>query len=187
MDSRYSAVAVALHWMMALMMIANLVSGLRLEDLLDSEIASEVASGRFLVGLHKSLGLTVLALTLVRLGWRLGHTPPPLPGHMTPLERLLSKISHGGFYALMLALPLSGWAFVSTAKTLRPLPWFGLFEVPKLPLPRGLYGLAREGHEVMGFVMIGLVLLHVLAALKHQFFDRDRLLARMWFGRNRAA
>jgi cytochrome b561 len=179
--SRYSHVAIGLHWLMAAMVMGNLGGGLLLEGLLDNADAGDLAVGRSLVRLHKSLGLTVLALTLVRLGWRLGHAPPPLPAHMTPLERGLSRASHAGFYGLMLALPLSGWVFVSTAEVLRPLAWFGLFEVPKLPLPRGLYGAAREGHAVMGWALLALLVFHVLAALKHRYLDRDDVLARMWF------
>lgn len=179
---RYSGVAIGLHWLMAAMIIGNLGGGLLLEGLLDSADAGELAAGRLLVRLHKSLGLTILLLTLVRIGWRLGHAPPSLPLHMTPLERGLSRASHARFYVLMLALPLSGWVFVSTAEVLRPLAWFGLFEVPKLPLPRGLYGAARGGHEAMGWALMALLVLHVLAALKHRWFDRDDVLARMLFG-----
>ncbi len=175
----YSRVAITLHWLIAAMMIGNLAGGLLLDTFLDSPDPDMVAIGRTAIGLHKSFGLTVLVLTLVRIGWRVANPPPPLPGHMTPAERALSKLSHYGFYALMLLMPLSGWAFVSTAKTLRPLPWFGLFEVPKLPLPTEIYGLAREGHEVMGWVAIGMVVLHMAAALKHHVLDRDDVLARM--------
>lgn len=175
----YSRVAIALHWLIALMMIGNLAGGLLLETFLDSPDPTMVGIGRTAIGLHKSFGLSVLVLTLVRISWRLGNPPPPLPAHMTPAERGLSKLSHYGFYALMLLLPLSGWAFVSTAKVLRPLGWFGLFEVTKLPLPTAIYGLAREAHEVMGWVAIGMIVLHVAAALKHHWFDRDDVLARM--------
>lgn len=177
--SRYSTVAIALHWLIGLIIIGNLAGGLLLETFLDSADPAMKRIGFIAIGLHKSFGITVLALTLVRIGWRLGNPPPPLPGHMTPAERGLSKLSHLGFYALMLALPLSGWAFSSTAKIQYPILWFGLFEVPKLPLPKSIYGLARESHELMGWLAIALVTLHVAAALKHHWFDRDDVLARM--------
>lgn len=93
---------------MAAMIIGNLGGGLLLEGLLDSADAGDLATGRLLVRLHKSLGLTVLLLTLVRIGWRLGHALPPLPLHMTPLERRLARASHAGFYVLMLVLPTFG-------------------------------------------------------------------------------
>lgn len=172
---------------MAVLLISSLGAGLLLEGLLDSADASKVAIGRVLVGLHKSIGLTLLALTLVRVGWRLGNVPPPLPAHMTPLERGLSKVSHLGFYVAMLALPISGWVFVSTAAVQRPLRWFGLFDVPKLPLPPSVYAGAREAHEVFGWAMIALLALHLMAALKHRWFDRDDVLARMWFKRKHVA
>lgn len=182
--TRYSAVAIVLHWLMAVLIISNLAGGLVLEGLLDSPDSSRVAIGRIMVGLHKSLGLTVLSLTVVRIVWRVSHAPPPLPAHMTPLERGLSRVSHAGFYVLMLALPMSGWAVVSTAAVPRPLQWFWLFDVPKLSLSADIYQTARQGHEVLGWIMIALLMLHVVAALKHHWFDRDVVLARMLFGRS---
>ena len=100
---------------------------------------------------------------------------------MTPLERRLSGLTHLGFYGLMLALPLTGWALVSTSKVPKPVSMFGLFDVGPLSLPATLHDIVGEGHELLGWVMIATLALHVLAAAKHQLFDRDNLLARMRF------
>ncbi len=178
--SRYSTVAIWLHWIIALLLIGNLVGGLTMDHWLDSPDPAQKAIGFVIIGLHKAVGLTVLALSLARLAWRLGNPPPPLPGHMTPIERVLAKVTHWGFYALMLLLPLSGWAMASTGKRVSPISWFGLFNVPPLPIDRAFNGVFHESHEVLGYVAIATIVLHVLAALKHQYFDRDSLLARMW-------
>lgn len=178
---RYTTVAVGLHWLMALIIIGNLAGGLLAESFLESSDPAMVAWGRTIMGLHKALGLSVIALALVRIGWRLANPPPPLPAHMTPMERRLSGLTHLGFYGLMLALPLTGWALVSTGKIPKPVSMFGLFDVGSLPLPAGLHDVAGEGHELLGWVMIATLALHVLAAAKHQLFDRDNLLARMRF------
>ncbi|MFZ4689517.1 MAG: cytochrome b [Polymorphobacter sp.] len=177
--SRYSRVAIWLHWLIGLVIIGNLIGGLTLDLFLDSADLAMKALGFTIIGLHKSLGLTVIVLTLVRIGWRLANPPPPLPSHMTRAETLLARGTHLAFYVLMLAMPLSGWAMVSTGKTLWPIPWFGLFNVPHLPLPRSLGGLFSESHELLGWLTIALIVLHILAGLKHQILDRDDLLARM--------
>lgn len=172
--ARYTGVTIALHWLIALIVIANLAGGLAMDS-----AGPELR--RAIIGVHKALGLTVIALTLVRIGWRLGHRPPPLPAHMTPMERWLAKATHFGFYGLMLALPLSGWALVSTGRVPAPVSLFGLFSVPALPLPlpQSLRGVFHESHGLLGWVMLAMVVLHVLAAVKHRVFDRDDLLARI--------
>ena len=179
MPQRYTRVAMGLHWVMAVVIVCNLASGLAFGALEDSTYPGVKALGGTIIGLHKALGLTVIVLTLVRIGWRLGHRPPPLPGHMTPLERGLAKITHVGFYALMLALPLSGWAMVSTGKTVRPINVFGLLDVPALPVPPAWHMVFDDSHALLGWVMLATLALHLLAVVKHEVFDRDNLLARM--------
>jgi cytochrome b561 len=180
---RYSSVAMALHWLIALLVIGNVVGGHLIESFEDSADPAQQAIGATIVLLHMSFGLTVLALTIVRLGWRLANPPPPLPDYMTGLERLAARGVHLGFYLLLFSLPLSGWAMESTQRTPEPVPWFGVFSLPPLPLPAGLRGLFHESHELLGWAMVALVVLHIAAALKHQLFDRDNLLARMLPGR----
>ncbi len=168
--ARYHAAARALHWTIAVLLIGNLASGF-LKDALDGVVR--------IVPLHKSVGLTVLALSVLRLGWRLMSRTPPLPAQIPVWERAAAHVTHAAFYALMIGLPLSGWIF-SSAGTY-PLDWFGLFTLPKFAVTKqdAIYGLTREGHEVMGIVAALLIALHVAAALRHHFVLKDGLLRRM--------
>ena len=168
---RYSRVAIWLHWLIGLAVIANIGLAMLTEDI-PREVHREA------MAIHKALGITVLALTAFRILWRLGHKPPPLPPTMAPWERLLSKLVHFLFYALLILLPLSGWVWMSAAD--RPIDFFGLFTVPTIVAPsESLADVMHDRHEVLGLTMLGLAALHIVAALKHQFFDRDRLFARM--------
>ena len=180
--SSYSAAAITLHWLIALMIIGNFVGGLLMEDLLGPGSSPEQKQlGFTIVQLHKSFGLTVLVLSLLRLALRLSVGVPPLPSHMTPLERLLARITHVGFYAVMILLPLSGWVMVSASPIGIPTIWFGLFEWPHLPVgtSREISGSASEAHELLAWFGVLLFFLHVGGALKHHFLDRDDVLARM--------
>lgn len=167
-DRRYHGVAIAFHWTIALLIIANLAIGLLHESLLKGTM-----------GLHKSIGLTVLILTFGRVAWRLAHRPPPLPGNIAPLERGAAHAVHWALYALMLAMPLTGWAMVSGGPVRRPLNWFGLFDVPYLPVGPATSDSAGETHELLAWLMIALVVIHVAAALRHRFILKDQVLARM--------
>jgi cytochrome b561 len=178
--SRYSTIAIALHWTIAAIVIGNLAGGLLLETFLDSPDKAMQAIGAVVIDLHKSFGLTVLLLTFVRIGWRLANPPPPLPAYMTRGEVLASRAVHHGFYALLLLIPLSGWALASTDKVIYPLVWFWLVPVAHLPLPKSLGETFAGAHQWLAYGAIALIVLHVAAALKHQYFDRDNLLARMW-------
>lgn len=181
--SRYSAVAIFLHWLIGLLIVGMIAVGFwmagALEDPARRAVAFEV------VQLHKSIGLTILVLTGVRLVWRLAHKPPALPSHMSALEKGAARVSHLGFYILMLALPLTGWAMVSASPWGLPTMYFGLFEWPHIaPLTevadkKAVSHLFEEIHEVLAFGTLGLLALHILAALKHHFFDKDDVLARM--------
>lgn len=177
--ARYTGVAMALHWLIALLVIGNLIGGHLIETFEEAADPALQGLAPTIEGLHISFGATILALTAVRLGWRLANPPPPLPAYMTPLERWLAGAVHIGFYLLLFVLPLSGWAMLSTGRVPQPLSWFGLVSLPPLPLPGGLRGLFHEGHELLGWAMVALIALHVGAALKHRIFDRDDLLARM--------
>ena len=164
---------------MALIIIVNLAIGLTI----DRFYPGAAAVGDAIIALHRALGLTIIVLTLVRIGWRIGHTPPPWPGHMTPLERRIATGVHLGFYALMLALPLTGWAMVSTGvpagQVAGPAADFGVFAVPPLPLPNAWGGALHASHSTLGWTMTTLLLLHLLAVVKHRVFDRDNILDRI--------
>lgn len=183
---RYTTVAMALHWMTALAILTLLVAGLWMTDAITSNNPPETRNFAYRVyQWHKALGLTVLVLTFARLGWRLAHPPPPLPTGMTRLERIGARLSHSLFYALMVAIPLAGWAMVSASPLGLPTIVFGLFEWPHIPMLAGLEdkkpveALFRLSHKYMGFGLMALLALHVTAALKHHFVNRDDVLARM--------
>lgn len=187
--SRYSTVAVILHWLIALSVIALLIAGFWMGDAIRNPETQALAFEVF--QLHKALGLTVLVLTVARLGWRLGHKPPALPDAMPGWQKAAAHATAWAFYALLLALPLSGWVIVSTSPFGLPTMWFGLFEWPHItPLAEAANALqinsaAENVHGLLAWGTVGLLALHVGGALKHHFIDRDDVLARMipWLAR----
>lgn len=168
--ARYTHVAMWLHWTMAALIVTNLFLGLFHESLLDGV--------GWVMPLHKSIGITVLGLTVVRIGWRLLNPPPPLPRGLPVWERGSAHAVHSLFYLAMLALPVTGWMLASGGRKY-PINWFGLVEVPFLPVSKAVAGGAANAHGLLGWVMLALVTLHVLAALRHHLVLRDSVLARM--------
>lgn len=169
--SRYSRVAIGLHWLIGLAVIANICLAMLTEGL-----PRDVH--RAAMGTHKALGMAILALTLVRILWRLVNKVPPLPETMRAWERWATRFAHFLFYVLLILLPLSGWVWMSAAD--RPIDFFGLFTIPSIVAPdKQVADVLHERHELLGLTMLALVVLHIAAALKHQFVDRDRLLSRM--------
>lgn len=181
--SRYSTVAVVLHWLIALAVIALLIAGFWMGDAIREPETQALAFEVF--QLHKSLGLTVLVLTIVRLLWRLSHPAPALPETMPGWQKTAAHATAWAFYGVLLAMPLSGWVIVSTSPFGLPTQWFGLFEWPHiLPLTEAANSLqinsaAENVHELLAWGAVGLLFLHVAGALKHHFIDRDDVLARM--------
>ena len=169
---QYNRVARALHWAVGALIIVNITVGILHDPL------GEIYKGT--IGIHKSIGFTVLALALFRLYWRLSHSVPPLPASMSGWEKIAAHATHWIFYALMIILPMSGWIFSSAGKY--PLEFFGLFEIPKLAVEKGstIAGVAHEAHELLGFAWAGLLVIHVGAALRHHFMLKDDVLSRMW-------
>ena len=170
---RWGGISQLLHWTIAVLILTIGAVGLLMGELPRSPKWFWVYTA------HKSLGLTVLALVLVRIGWRLyAGAPRPVPG--TPrLQALLASATHGAIYLLILALPLSGWIYDS-ANALRPFRWFGLVEVPKLVAPdEALAASAHGAHEWLFWLLMALVAGHAGAALYHHFIQRDATLARM--------
>ncbi|MCW6532474.1 cytochrome b [Sphingomonas lycopersici] len=169
-DARYSGVAVTLHWLIALLVLFNLLVGIGHDA---------IPALRALMPAHKAAGITVLVLTAARLGWRLGHRAPPLPPEIPAWERSAARTVHGLFYVLLVALPLSGWLMVSGPDHRRPLQWFGAFDIPYLPASGATADLGGAAHGPLGWLMLVLVAVHIAAALRHQFILRDKVLARM--------
>jgi cytochrome b561 len=168
--ARYTRVAIVLHWTIAALIVLNLAIGLLHDSVFKGWIPA-----------HKAIGMTVLLLSLVRLGWRLGHPAPAMPRDIPAWQRGVAHASHWAFYLLMLMLPISGWIFTSAAEKRYPLDFFGLFPLPYLPIgpSKGLAQGFNTAHGLMGWVLLALFVLHVAAALKHHFVDRDAVLARM--------
>ncbi len=179
---RYDPVAVALHWVIALCILLMIPMGMVMEDL-----PIEMRFGAFT--LHKSIGITVLGLSLFRLIWRLLNPPPALVEGMKPYEKLLAHLAHWGLYFLIIAMPLSGWLMVSALRKY-PTDFFWLGEVPFLPMPEGIDPKAtkemlEEVHEILANGALILIALHVAAALKHHLVYKDTTLTRMlplWMG-----
>lgn len=197
---RYSTVAMTLHWAIAACILSMIPMGWWMTAAIEDPARQALAYRVFQI--HKSIGFLILALTLVRVGWRLTHRPPALPGGMKRWEGFAANATHVAFYALMLGLPLTGWLYVSTGWAVsqdRALEvatsWFGLFPVPHLPIVaelatatrRGLAFMAMGAHAAMAWGAVVLIALHVGAALKHQFIDRDGVLGRMVPGLKPAA
>lgn len=181
-EIRYGNVAMAFHWIIALLLITNIGLGLYMSDLPRSD-----PSKMEVFQLHKSVGLTVLVLSFLRLGWRLINTVPPLPLGMHPVVAVLARITHIAFYVLIIIIPLSGWTLVSASPLGNGTAYFGLFNWPNLPF---FHGMARADlrsyremlestHVFLAWTAIVLVPIHVAAALYHQFLRRDDVLRRM--------
>jgi cytochrome b561 len=177
---RYTTVAVILHWLIAVMLAGQIFGGW-----LAADESTPRAQAFQLFQLHKSFGLTILALSVARLVWRLSHKVPPMPETMAGWERAAARGVHFLFYVLIIAMPLSGWALISSAPYTVTTMYFGLFEVPLLPVLSGslrgkeIHELLESAHSALVWITIGLLLLHVGAALKHHFVNRDGVLARM--------
>jgi len=168
---RYTKVAIWLHWLIGLAVIANIGLAMLTEDM-------PRETHRAAMNIHKALGITVLLLTVVLILWRIGHKPPPLPAGTPAWQRPFSKLVHLLFYLLLILLPLSGWVWMSAAD--RPIDFFGLFTVPSIVAPsESVADTLHDRHELLGLTMLALVTIHILAALKHQFVDRTRLIGRM--------
>lgn len=169
----YSNVAIWLHWSIALLIA--LAAGLALFRETFSPVASEMISA------HKVFGLIILALSFVRLGWRLAHKPPPFLPSVSRTERWAANLVHALLYIFMIGVPLAGWIFTSAAPVDSKVDYAGWNTVPRLPLERSrsVSWFWHEVHEIMGFAMIGLFLLHIAGALKQHLFDGQQQLGRM--------
>lgn len=180
--TRYSAVAMLLHWLIAALLFANIWYGWRMGQL--------KGLARYeLFQLHKSIGISVLILSLVRLGWRLVAAPPPLPTSMTRFERIAAGATHWLLYGLMIVLPLTGWVIVSASPYNLPTVLFRIDSLrwPHLALIHDLPIVTRkliedqvgDIHEWLAWSLLALAALHIAAAIKHLVWDRDDVAARM--------
>lgn len=172
-STRWGSVSQSLHWLIVLLVLGLAIVGLVMTDL------PKTPSYFWVYTLHKSVGITVLALMLARLGWRLrAGAPKPVAGTPTWQARIATA-THGLLYVLVLAQPISGWIYDS-ASGLRPFRLFGLVPMPKLVAPNDtIRDLAHAAHEWIFWTLLGVVLLHAAAAFYHHIFQGDATLARM--------
>jgi cytochrome b561 len=167
---RYTNVAVALHWIIAALIVANLFLGFFHEDF-------GKGATPLLMTLHKSVGFTVLALSLARLGWRLTHRPPRADAVLKRWEATLAALTQWLFYGLMIALPVTGW--ILSSGNGRATNWFWLFKIPALGVSKATGHQFAEYHEYLGWTMLALLLLHIAGALTHQLQGHRQVLGRM--------
>jgi cytochrome b561 len=180
---RYTRPAIALHWLIALFLIANVLLAWAWPFLADETV-------RPVINWHKTIGFLVLGLAIMRLLWRFSHRPPPLPAGFQKWEVGLSQITHVLLYVIMFGMPLSGWIFDSAWEKAPEVPmmFMNLFEWPRIGFIMALdpatkevvHDLFEEAHEIMAYLLYGLFVLHVAGALKHQWLDKTPELQRMW-------
>jgi cytochrome b561 len=170
--ARYTRVAISLHWVIALMILGTFALGLYMHELPLSPTKLKLYS------YHKWIGVTIFALVLFRLAWRLGHRPPPPPPSMPVWQHHAASAAHLALYLLTLAIPVSGW-LMSSASGFQVV-YLGMLPIPDLlGKDKGLAEQLKQAHEFLNIVMFAVVVLHVAAALKHHLMDRDDVLSRM--------
>lgn len=178
--TRFTYTAIFFHWTIAALILANILLAWGFHA-----IHGSLGSAILLV--HKSIGLSILLLSVLRLAWRLMNPLPPFATTMRAWEKSAAKIVERSLYFVMFALPVTGWAIASTLSPPTPIVLFGIVHWPNIPFLSTLsfdqkirvYALCVTAHHTLARIMYGLITVHVLAALRHQFVKRDAVLARM--------
>jgi len=171
-STRYTRTAIALHWLMALLLSGLFTVGVYMHDLPLSPQKLKIYSW------HKWAGVSLFLLVLVRLAWRIGHRPPALPEILPGWQKVAAHGLHFLLYLLMISIPLSGW-LMSSAKGFQTV-WFGVLPLPDLiGKDRELGKILEEVHSILNFGLLTLVVAHAAAALKHHFVEKDDVLSRM--------
>jgi cytochrome b561 len=169
---RYTALAQGFHWVIAALVVTQFALAWTADDL---PLGIHKLA---LLARHKSFGMTILMLAVLRLLWRFTNPPPALPAGMTPIERALARATHVAFYILLFAMPLTGW-MMSSAKNYS-VSWFGLFTWPNLIGQNdAAFTFLKSTHDYLSYALLTIAILHVLAALKHHFWNKDEVLVRM--------
>lgn len=175
MELKFDPVAAAFHWLTAVLVLALIVLGIG-----GAAVGGVLGmTGLETIFLHKSIGITVFGITVLRLLWRLTHRPPLLPETMPVWQRRSATLVHRTFYGFLLVLPSLGYLLSSGSPF--PLEWFGV-SLPKAAVPKSVSETADALHVAGGLILTGLLAAHIGAALWHQFVQRDRLIARMRLG-----
>jgi cytochrome b561 len=168
---RWGSVAQTLHWLIVALIITQVILALTASQLHGMAKLAMLAR-------HKSVGITILMLAVVRLLWRFANPTPPLPATLKPFERFLAHFTHAALYFLIFAMPISGWVMTSARGF--PVSWFSLFQLPDLVAKnRPLYEATLTTHEALAWSLGAVATLHLLAALKHHFVLKDTILLRM--------
>jgi cytochrome b561 len=169
---RWGAIAQLLHWLIVLFIVAQFTLATLFEQL------PAGAKKLTLLSRHKSIGITILMLALVRLAWRWSNPTPTLPDTLKPYERALARLTHALLYVLLFAVPLSGW-LMSSARGF-PVSWFGFLQLPDLvPKNKVLYEALVTTHGILAWTLGIVATVHLVAALKHHFVLKDDVLRRM--------
>ena len=179
---KYSRTAVALHWITAALILGSVALIWSVERVPEEQV-------RWVIDTHKSIGITVLGLAILRLLWRITHTPPALPSHYSLWEKRASGFAHGILYLLLFLMPLSGWLHDSAWKdaATHPMEIFGLFGWPRIgavmslepAFKEYLHSLLGNMHTVLGYCLLVVAALHVLAVVKHHWLDHESEIQRM--------
>jgi cytochrome b561 len=181
MTDRYTSVAIALHWVLAVGILLQIALGFYL-----GEVPRGLPERSAWVNFHKSTGVTLAVLILLRLGWRIAHAPPPLPASVPAWQRLAARASHALLYACMIGMPLTGYVASNFSKF--GIKYFGLVLLPPWGGDdKAVYAVFNSTHKFLALVFVSLIALHAAAALKHALVDRDGVMRRMWFAGGRAA
>ena len=170
--ARWGHVTQFLHWVIVVLIIVQVIL---------ANIAEDLPLGPKKIAVyarHKSVGITILALAVIRLLWRWANPTPALPSTLKPYERVLAGLTHFGLYLLLFAQPLTGWMMTSARGF--PASWFGFFQLPDfVPKNDALYNAMKTTHDTLALALYAIVFLHVAAALKHHFLMKDDVLRRM--------
>jgi len=185
MSDRYTRTAIVFHWVIAVLVIANIALAWTFKLFPDYSWTQAVTNT------HKTIGITVLGLALMRLLWRIGHRPPPFSPLIPRWQVVAARTGHAALYFFILAMPISGWIYDSAWEYAAdvPIDFFGLFEMPRIawvanmpPEPKkALDEVAHIVHEWLSYLLYGLLAAHLIGAFKHQWIDRVPTLERMTF------
>lgn len=169
---RFGGLAKLFHWLTLFMLIGSFTLGLSMVGMELSPTKLQYYSW------HKWLGVTVFAVTILRLAWRLADPPPPAPAGMPRVLRLAAGVSHATLYAILLVMPLTGWVMSSALDM--SVVYLGIWEIPDLVSPdRGLGETMKQVHGLLAWLLLTVIAVHVLAALYHHVYMRDDVLKRM--------
>lgn len=170
--TKYGAIAQLFHWIIVVLIVTQYVLAQRADSLPRGPALLQT------IALHKSIGITILGLAVLRLIWRWLNPVPPMPASSPRWQHLAARLSHIALHALLFLMPLFGW-LMSSARNF-PVSWFGIVTLPDLIGPsERAYEFFHEGHEILAQVLFVVALVHIAAALKHHFIDRDDVLTRM--------